>query len=51
MPLAATWMDLKIVIINEVSKTEIDKHHIGITYMCNLKKDTNELIYKAEINS
>ena len=51
MPFAATWMDLKIVIINEVSKIEIDKHHTGITYMCNLKKDTNELIYKAEINS
>ena len=52
MPFAATWMNLKIIIINEVSKTEKDKYHTGITYMCNLKKkDTNELIYKAEIDS
>ena len=49
MPFAATWMNLKIVIINEVR--EKDKYHTGITYVCNLKKDTNELIYKAEIDS
>ena len=36
---------------NKWSKTEKDKYHTGITYMCNLKKDTNELIYKAEIDS
>ena len=28
-----------------------DKYHMSITYMWNLKKDTNELIYKTEIDS
>ena len=28
MPFAATWMDLKIVILNEVSQTEKDKYHM-----------------------
>ena len=28
MPFAATWMDLEIIILSEVSKTEEDKCHI-----------------------
>ena len=28
MPLAVTWMDLEIIILNEVSQTEKDKHHM-----------------------
>ena len=28
MPLAATWMDLEIVILSEVSQTEKDKYHM-----------------------
>ena len=28
MPFAATWMDLKIVILNEVSQTEKGKYHM-----------------------
>ena len=28
MPLAATWMDLDITILNEVSQTEKDKYHM-----------------------
>ena len=28
MPLAATWMDLEIVILREVSQTQKDKHMI-----------------------
>ena len=40
MPFAATWMDLEIIILSEVSQTE--KYH-----MWNLKIDTNELIYKT----
>ena len=27
MPFAATWMDLEIVILSEVSQTEKDKYH------------------------
>ena len=34
MPLAATWMDLEILILSEVSQTEEDKY--GITYIKNL---------------
>ena len=32
-----------------VSQTETDKY--DITYMCNLKDDTNEFIYKTETDS
>ena len=28
MPLAATWMDLEIIILSEVSQTEKDKYHL-----------------------
>ena len=49
MPLAATWMDLEIIILSEVSQKEKDKYHI--TYMWNLKYDINELISKAESDS
>ena len=28
MPFAATWMDLDIIILNEVRKTEKDKYHM-----------------------
>ena len=52
MPLAATWMDLEIIILNEISETEKDKY--DITYVWNLKKkknETNELIYKTETDS
>ena len=28
MPLAATWMDLGIIILSEVSQTEKDKYHM-----------------------
>ena len=49
MPFAATWMDLKIIILSEVSQTVKDKY--GITYICNLKNNTNELIYKTETDS
>ena len=36
MPFAATWMDLEIIILSEVSQTEKDK--CDIAYMWNLKK-------------
>ena len=35
-PFAATWMDLEIIILSEISQTEKDKY--CITYMCNLYK-------------
>ena len=50
LPFAATWMDLEIIILSEVSQTEEDKYH-DIAYMWNLKNGTNELIYKTEIGS
>ena len=48
MPFAATWMDLEIIILSEVSQTEKDKYHM-VSLTCGiLKNDTNELIYKTE---
>ena len=28
MPFAATWMDLEMILLSEVSQTEKDKHHM-----------------------
>ena len=39
VPCAATWMDLKIIRLTEVSQKEKDKYHI--TYMRNLKYEIN----------
>ena len=51
MPFAARQVDLEIIILSEVSPTEKDKYHIiSLTYRI-LKNDTDELIYKAEIDS
>ena len=35
MPLAATWMDLEIIILSEVSQTEKDKYHT-IALICGI---------------
>ena len=51
MPFATTWMDLEITILNEISqtdKTNIIWYHL---YVESKKNDTNELIYKTEIDS
>ena len=48
MPFAATWMGLESVILSEVSQTE---KPCDITYIQNLKYDTNELIYETETDS
>ena len=51
MPSTATWMDLEIIILSEVSQTEEDKYRI-ISPLCGIyKKGTNELICKTEIYS
>ena len=46
MPFVATWMDLEIIIRNEVSQTE--RQIYDITYMWNLKYCTNELVYETD---
>ena len=50
MPFAATWMNLEITVLREVSHTEKDKYH-DITYKQNLKYNTDELICKTEAGS
>ena len=35
MPLAATWMDLEIIILSEVSQKEKDKYHM-ISLICRI---------------
>ena len=50
LPFAATWMQLKILILSEVNQKEKDKYHI-ISHMWNLKYDTNESIYETETDS
>ena len=35
MPFAATWMDLEIIILSEVSHTEKDKYHM-ISVICGI---------------
>ena len=37
MPLAATRMDLEILMLSEVTWTEKNKLSYNITYICNLK--------------
>ena len=51
MPFAATWMDLESIILSEVSQTEKRQISYDITYMWNLKYDTNEPTYEAETES
>ena len=47
MPSAATWMQLEILILSEVSQEEKDKYQrISLTW--NQKYGTNEPIYKTE---
>ena len=35
MPFAATWMDLEMIILSEVSRTEKDKYHM-ISLICGI---------------
>ena len=47
MPFAATWMDLKIIILREVSQKEKETLH-NIIDMQNQEYETNELIYEQK---
>ena len=42
------WMDLEIIILSELRERQVP---YDITYMWNLKNDTNELIYRTESDS
>ena len=46
MPFATTWMDLKIIILSEISQTEKDNFH-----MWSIKYDTNKLTDKIKTDS
>ena len=35
MPFVATWMDLEIIILSEVSQTEKENYHM-ISFMCGI---------------
>ena len=35
MPFAATWMDLELIILSEVSQTQKDKYHM-ISFICGI---------------
>ena len=48
MSFAAVWMDLDIIILNEVSKKKDRQIPYDITYTWNLNYDTNEFIYEIE---
>ena len=50
MPFAASWMKLDIIILNDKSEKERQIPY-NITYMWNLKYDTNEPVYKTEADS
>ena len=48
MPFAATWIDLEVIILSELSQKEKDKLPYDITHTWNLKYDTNEFIHKTD---
>ena len=51
MPFAATWMDLEIIILSEVKSDRERQVSYNITYMWNLKYNTNDLVCETETNS
>ena len=50
MPFAATWMDLDIVILSEVSQAQKDKYHM-ISLICGIYKKGYKWTYKTEVES
>ena len=51
MPSEATWMQLEIIMLSEVSQKEKDRYHMIFFYTWNLKHGINEPIYKIEADS
>ena len=51
MPSTATWMDLEIVTLSEVSQTEKEKYHMTSLIEDLTRENINELIYKTETDS
>ena len=50
MPFTATWMGQEIITLSKISQKDKDKHHT-ISFTCGvLKKITNQIIYKTEID-
>ena len=49
MPFAATWMQLEMIILSEVSQKEKDKYHM-ISFKWNLKCGTNESINRTKMD-
>ena len=49
LPFAGTWMDLENIILSETSQTERQVLY-DITYIWNLKNNSNECICKTEID-
>ena len=50
MPFVATWMDLEIIILSEVSQKEKDKYHMISHIFGILKKIQMNLFVKTEID-
>jgi len=50
MPFSATWIDLEVIILSEVSQKEKDTYHVNLIRGILQKNDTNKLIYKTEID-
>ena len=51
MSLAATRMDLEIIILNEVRQKKKDKYHTVSLIFGIQKRDTNKLICKTETDA
>ena len=47
MPFVATWMELEILILSEISQKEKDRYHM-FTYNRNLIYSTNEPFHRKE---
>ena len=50
MPFAATWMQLEMLVLSEVSQKEKGKYHM-LSLVCGIKNGANELSYNTETDS